>query len=216
MTTIGILALQGAVAPHREKLAALGERTVTVRTRAELEAVDGLILPGGESTTLLNLIDHYGLWEPLRAFGAGRPIWGVCAGAILVAERVENPAQRSLGLVPIAVCRNAYGRQNESFVAPLRVSLPGEPPAELDGVFIRAPRITGAGEGTLVFAEHGGFPVALQAGMHLITTFHPELSGSTAVHRHFVRLCADGKAPRLARSAERSAPPRLSGEMRGS
>jgi 5'-phosphate synthase pdxT subunit len=196
--TIGILALQGAVGPHREKLAAAGERAATVRTPGELQAVDGLILPGGESTTLLNLIDHYRLWEPLRAFGAARPLWGVCAGAILMAERVENPAQSSLGLVPITIRRNAYGRQNESFIAPLSLKLPGRAAQELDGVFIRAPRIIHSGEGATILAEHGGNSVALQHGFHLITTFHPELSGSTALHRHFALLCAGGQARRLA------------------
>jgi 5'-phosphate synthase pdxT subunit len=196
--TIGILALQGAVEPHRQALHALGERAVLCRTATELREVDGLILPGGESTTLLNLIEHYGLREPLREFGALRPMWGVCAGCILMAERVENPEQPSLGLVPIAVRRNAYGRQNESFIAPLRIRLPGQPPREIEAVFIRAPVITSSGKGTQVLAEHGGAPVALQAGFHLITTFHPELSRSGLVHQHFASLCRERAVRRMA------------------
>jgi len=197
-STIGILALQGAVEPHRQKLAGLGERAVLVREPSELLAVDGLILPGGESTTLLKLIDHYGLWEPLREFGAARPMWGVCAGAILMAECVENPLQRSLGLVPLTVRRNAYGRQNESFVARLRVALPGQAAQEIDGVFIRAPRIEPARSGAPPIAEHGGAPVALQFGIHLITTFHPELSASPVLHRHFASLCHERQARQMA------------------
>jgi 5'-phosphate synthase pdxT subunit len=195
--TIGILALQGAVGPHRDKLAALGERAVPVRTAGELQAVDGLILPGGESTTLLNLIGHYGLWEPLREFGAARPMWGVCAGSILMAERVENPAQRSLGLVPVTVRRNAYGRQNESFIAPLSLTLPSQAPEEIEGVFIRAPRIL-PDFGVAVLAQQDGSPVALQYGFHLLTSFHPELSRSAALHRHFALLCGGRRERQLA------------------
>jgi 5'-phosphate synthase pdxT subunit len=196
--TIGVLALQGAVQPHRQSFAAIGERAVNVRTAEEILSCDGLVLPGGESTTLLNLIGHYGLWQPLLDFARVRPMWGVCAGAILMARRVESPAQRSLDTMPITVRRNAYGRQNESFIAPISLRLPGQPPQEQEAVFIRAPVILETGEGCELLAEHGGHPIVVQHGFHLVTTFHPELSSSTALHRHFALLCQSGQARRMA------------------
>ncbi|MCZ6553240.1 MAG: pyridoxal 5'-phosphate synthase glutaminase subunit PdxT [SAR324 cluster bacterium] len=195
---VAILALQGAVEPHRVKLSELGEEGVPVRTAEELAACRGLILPGGESTTLLNLIEHYRLAEPLAEFAAAHPVWGVCAGAILMAERVENPEQVSFGWMPLTVRRNAYGRQNESFIDRVALKLPGQPPAQMEGVFIRAPRIVEANGGLTVLAEHGGSPVTVQYGHHLATTFHPELSSSQALHRHFLSLC-DGAAERSGR-----------------
>jgi len=192
---VGILALQGAVAPHAAKLAALGAEAVTVRTAAELERCAGLIVPGGESTTMLKLIDGYALREPLAAYAAGHTVWGVCAGAILMARTVENPSQFSFGWLPITVRRNAYGRQNESFIAPLSLRLPGQAPGEQEGVFIRAPQVVAWDPEVEVLAEYQGLPVALQAGHHLATTFHPELSPPDALHRHFLALC--GAAPAL-------------------
>ena len=190
---IGILALQGAVGPHREKLEALKAESALVRTAEEIAACAGLILPGGESTTLITLMAHYGLLEPLRAYAAERPVWGVCAGAILMAERVENPAQESLGVVPLAVRRNAYGRQNESFIAQVRVTLPGQAAQTIEGVFIRAPKILPpdrrAARHSTKLAEHEGDPIAVQHGHHLLTTFHPELSGANLLHEHFLGLC---------------------------
>ena len=186
---VAILALQGAVEPHRAKLSELGEEGVPVRTAAELASCRGLILPGGESTTLLNLIEHYRLAEPLADFAAAHPVWGVCAGAILMAERVENPEQACFGLMPLTVRRNAYGRQNESFIDRVTLALPGQPSGHMEGVFIRAPRIIRAGDGSTVLAEHGGSPVTVQYGRHLATTFHPELASSLALHRHFLSLC---------------------------
>jgi 5'-phosphate synthase pdxT subunit len=195
---IGVLSLQGAVEPHRQRFAAIGERADLVRTAEEILSCDGLVLPGGESTTLLNLIDHYGLWEPLREFARTRPMWGVCAGAILMARRVESPAQRSFDVLPITVRRNAYGRQNESFIAPITLRLPGQAPQEQEAVFIRAPVILETGAGCEVLAEHGGHPIAVQHGFHLVTTFHPELSSATALHRHFAMLCKSDRARQMA------------------
>ena len=195
---IGVLALQGAVQPHRQSFAAIGEQVRGVRTAGEILSCDGLVLPGGESTTLLNLIDHYGLWETLREFARTRPMWGVCAGAILMARRVESPVQRSLDALPITVRRNAYGRQNESFIAQITLRLPGQAPQEQEAVFIRSPVILEAGAGSDVLAEHGGHPIAVQHGFHLVTTFHPELSSSTALHQHFRLLCQSGQARRMA------------------
>ncbi len=189
---IGVLALQGAVEPHRRKLRAIGVEGALVRTGEELAACAGLIVPGGESTTFLKLITAYGLRQPLVDFARNRPLWGVCAGSILMAERVENPPQESLGVLPVTVQRNAYGRQNESFIAALTLRLPGQGSQSQEGVFIRAPRILQWPEEAEVLAEHGGAPVALRHGRHLLTTFHPELSASDALHRFFLALCADG------------------------
>ncbi len=181
--------MQGALQPHRQKFAALRVPVALVRSAEELATCDGLVLPGGESTTLLNLISHYRLWEPILEFAAGKPVWGVCAGAILMAERVENPAQESLGLIPITIRRNAYGRQNESFIAPIRRRIPGTAVGECEGVFIRAPRITHVAAPVRVVADHAGDPVAVQHDRHLVTTFHPELSVDEAFHAHFLALC---------------------------
>lgn len=186
---IGVLALQGAVQPHRDKLARLGVASLPVRDATELAACRGLIIPGGESTTFLKLIHTYALWQPLLDFAAQRPLWGVCAGSILMAAQVENPPQQSLGVTPITVRRNAYGRQNESFIARLTLHLPGQPPQEQEGVFIRAPQIVARDPAVTVLAEHGGLPVAVAYGHHLVTTFHPELAASDALHRHFLALC---------------------------
>jgi 5'-phosphate synthase pdxT subunit len=187
---IGILALQGAVAPHRAKLAALGLEAPSVRLAADLDGCAGLILPGGESTAMLRLIGDYALKPALLDFARRRPLWGVCAGAILLAERVENPSQECLAVLPIAVRRNAYGRQNESFIAHVTLRLPGEPPADQEAVFIRAPQIVAVQPGVTVLAEHGGLPVAVQHGRHLASTFHPELAAGDRLHRHFAALCS--------------------------
>ena len=196
--SIGVLALQGAVEPHCAKLQGLGAAPVRVRTASELSACRGLIIPGGESTTFLKLIHAYDLWQPLLDFGAAHPVWGVCAGSILMATQVENPVQDSLGLVPLTVRRNAYGRQNESFITRLTLHLPGQPARTQEGVFIRAPVVTAHDPSVAVLAEHGGHPVVLAHGRHLITTFHPELSAEDALHRFFAAQCglvADGLGP---------------------
>ncbi|MDH4225495.1 MAG: pyridoxal 5'-phosphate synthase glutaminase subunit PdxT [Deltaproteobacteria bacterium] len=196
---IGVLALQGAVSPHREKLAAAGAEMVPVRLPEDLAGLQGLILPGGESTTLLNLLGHTGLMEPIRAFAGSHPLWGICAGAILLARQVENPAQPCLGVMDVTIRRNDYGRQNESFITQLAVTLPAETesvPGQShleEGVFIRAPKIIRAGEGVVVLSRHQGSPVAVFSGSsagHLATTFHPELSAGHLFHRYFAAVCA--------------------------
>ena len=186
---IGILALQGDVALHQARLAKLSVEAVPVRGADELAACRGLIIPGGESTTFLKLLEAYGLGDPLVAFARERPLWGVCAGSILMAAQVQNPAQRSLAILPITVRRNAYGRQNESFIATFPLRLPGQGALEQEGVFIRAPQVVGWQPEVAVLAEYGGRPVALQYGYHLATTFHPELAEGETMHRHFLALC---------------------------
>ena len=188
---IGVLALQGAVEPHRAKLQAIGAEGVLVRTAKEIETCAGLIVPGGESTTFLRLIGVYGLRQPLLDFASERPMWGVCAGSILMAEEVRNPAQESLGVMPITVQRNGYGRQNESFIAEAALTLPGHPPAVQEMVFIRAPKIVAWHDDAEILAEFEGDPVAMRHGRHLTTTFHPELSAPDSLHQYFVALCGE-------------------------
>jgi 5'-phosphate synthase pdxT subunit len=186
---IGILALQGAVEPHHHKLKSIGVETVSVRTAEELLRCQGLIIPGGESTTFLKLINENNLRDPILTFAKRQSLWGVCAGSILMAKEVENPPQESFGLVPIRVRRNAYGRQNESFIAMFDLNLPGASPIRQEGVFIRAPQVVEWEEDVAVMAKHEGRPVALQYRQHLITTFHPELAESPALHQYFLSLC---------------------------
>lgn len=189
MKTIGVLALQGDYEAHLKALRAAGARGIPVRSAAELEGAAGLIIPGGESTTMLRLLEDEGLFEPLRQFGLRRPIFGTCAGAILLAARVWNPEQPSLGLMDIGVERNAYGRQIDSRV----VRLEPEPefvreagPGTVEAVFIRAPIIRQVGNGVRVYLRYQGDPVLVGQGRHLAATFHPELSADTRIHRLFL------------------------------
>jgi 5'-phosphate synthase pdxT subunit len=185
MAKVGVLALQGDYEAHAGAIERAGARAVEVRTAEELAGVDGLIIPGGESTTMLKLMDYYNLFEPLREFGARRPIFGTCAGAILLASEVLNPAQASLGLVEMTVERNGYGRQLDSRVAKLTGhGLGGD--AELEAVFIRAPIIRRVGAGATVLASYLASPVLVDFGRHLVATFHPELSADNRIHRRFV------------------------------
>ena len=186
MAHIGVLALQGDYEKHARSLERAGARVSEVRTADELAAVDGLVIPGGESTTMLKLLDREAMFEPLREFGLSKPIFGTCAGAILLAAKVENPEQASLGLVDIAVWRNGYGRQLDSRVA----QIDGEGFGTLEAVFIRAPIIRSAGPGVRVLASYDGDPVLVEDGRHLAATFHPELSGDDRVHAYFLRKVA--------------------------
>ena len=184
-TRIGVLALQGDFALHAKALARCGVEAVEVRKPAELGEVDGLIMPGGESTTLLKLMDAWDFVPALEKFHrAGKPIFGTCAGLILLAREVQSPQQFSLGLIDVGVERNAYGRQRESFEASGTAKL-GQAPTQLEMVFIRAPRIKRVGPGVDVLAEHGGEPVMARQDRVLVATFHPELTDETKVHRYF-------------------------------
>ena len=189
---IGILALQGAFAEHAELLGALGVRAELVRTPEHLAGLDGIILPGGESTSMRRLARLCGLDSALRDFGAARPVWGVCAGLILLAARVEGE-EPFLGLMDMGVARNAYGRQQESFVADL--TLDGlEDAKSFPGVFIRAPRVVHAGVGVQILIRLGDAPVALRQGHLLATSFHPELTSDSRMHVAFLELCANRRA----------------------
>lgn len=180
--TVGILALQGDFEAHRKAVERAGGRAVEVRTAAEFAQCDGLIIPGGESTTMLKLLDQEALSEPIRRFAELKPVYGSCAGAILLAREVTNPPQPALGLLDITVERNAYGRQIDSRITRLAVNGGGD----LEAVFIRAPIIRKVGSGVTVLASYNGDPVWVEAGRHMVTTFHPELSVDTRVHGRFL------------------------------
>ena len=183
---IGILAVQGDFAAHAAMLAGLGAETVEVRTVGDLDGCDGLILPGGESTTQLQFLQEEGLFDAVKKFAAeGGAIFGTCAGAILLATEVKNPAQASLGLLDMTVLRNGYGRQlaSDVFFGSSRLT---DSPMEM--VFIRAPIIDRAGPGVEVLAEYAGKPVLVQRANVMAATFHPELTRDTTVHRHFMKL----------------------------
>lgn len=179
---VGVLALQGDFARHAESLTLAGAEAIEVRTRAGLASVEALVMPGGESTTMLKLIGYEDLWEPLKAFGETKPIFGTCAGAILLAKHVLSPHQVSLELMDIDVERNAYGRQLDSHIA--QVDLEGAP---LEAVFIRAPIIRRVGAAAKVWASHRGDPVLVTEGRHMVATFHPELTCDPRVHEIFLR-----------------------------
>ena len=189
MKTVGILALQGDFDAHRKAIEESGARAVLVRTAQQFNEIDGLILPGGESTTMLKLLKEEGLFEPLRDFGSSHPILGTCAGVILLSTVVRNPAQDSLGLLDLTVERNGYGRQIDSSVSRIE---PGEAftqqtaPGPLEAVFIRAPVIQQVGPGVKVLAEYRGSPVLVEQNGHLGATFHPELSTDRRVHQLFL------------------------------
>ena len=180
---VGVLALQGDFEAHAKALERAGAEPVEVRTVAELDSVRGLIIPGGESTTMLKLMSYYEMFEPLREFGAKRPVFGTCAGAILVSSEVLNPPQASLNLVDLTIERNGYGRQLDSRVVKVfGHALGGEP--ELEVVLIRAPIIRRTGG--YVLASYLGAPILVDYGRHMVATFHPELTEDGRVHALFV------------------------------
>ena len=183
MKRVGVLALQGDFEAHRKALERAGAAAVEVRNASDLAAVAGLVIPGGESTTMLKLLDIENLFEPLREFGLKKPIFGTCAGAILLANRVTHPEQRSLALMDISVERNGYGRQLESRVVRLAAS---DGLADLEAVFIRAPVIRAVGPAVRVLAKYLEAPVLVEQGRHLAATFHPELTDDPRIHRIFL------------------------------
>ncbi len=189
MKQVGVLSLQGDFAAHGAALARAGAQPVYVRQPEQFRAIDGLVIPGGESTTMLKLLHSDGLMDALAEFGRRIPVFGTCAGAILMAAEVWNPAQESLALMDIAVERNAYGRQIDSRVT----VLDPEPefqkrtaPGKLEAVFIRAPVIRRVNGGGKVLARYAGDPVLVEQGRHLVATFHPELTADSRVHALFL------------------------------
>ena len=187
--TIGVLAIQGDYDAHRRRLEQLGAQTLLVKKPEQLDAVDALVIPGGESTTFLKFLEQGGFLEKLREFVRTKPTFGTCAGAILLAREVENPPQASLGALDASVRRNAYGRQRESSIRFGKTKL-GEEPMEM--VFIRAPKLERLGKGVEVLATDGDDPVLVRQGKILAATFHPELSEDTRVHAAFLELVRNG------------------------
>jgi len=182
----GVLALQGDFAEHRRALEACGASSVEVRTLEDLEGVDALVIPGGESTTMLKLIDRYDLRDPLlKRIEAGMPVFGTCAGAIVLAAWTSD-GEPPLGVLDIGVRRNAYGRQRESFEAEVEVAGVGVVPA----VFIRAPVFEAPGPGVEVLGTWAEHPVAVRSGNLLAIAFHPELAGTLSMHRYFLEELA--------------------------
>lgn len=178
---VGVLALQGDFEKHQHALERAGARQCEVRSAEELAKVDALVMPGGESTTMLRLMDYFDLFEALRSFGQKKPIFGTCAGAILIAHEVLSPAQKSLDLIDITIERNAYGRQVDSRIVELETTI-----GKLEAVFIRAPIIRRTGSGVEVLARYLDTAVLVKQGMHMAATFHPELSDDLRVHELFL------------------------------
>jgi pyridoxal 5'-phosphate synthase pdxT subunit len=187
--TIGILAIQGDYEAHAKMLDRIGVAHGYVRTSDDLNGLDGIILPGGESTTHLKVMTEEGLFEPLRKFGAaGGPVYGTCAGAILLAREVHGPPQASLGLLDASVLRNGYGRQLASDVHVVQTKLREQ---RIEMVFIRAPIFETVGPKVEVLAEFGGHPILVRQGNILASTFHPELTEDTTIHEYFARMAND-------------------------
>jgi pyridoxal 5'-phosphate synthase pdxT subunit len=185
---IGVLAIQGDFAAHARALKDAGAEAIEVRKSSELAGLDGIILPGGESTTFLRFLERDNLLQALRTFVQEKPTFGTCAGCILLARNVSHPPQESLAAMDISVERNAYGRQIDSAIRTGETQLPGGP---LEMVYIRAPRIAAVGPGVTVMAERDGFPVLVRQEDLLAATFHPELSNDRRVHQYFVDMVRD-------------------------
>jgi 5'-phosphate synthase pdxT subunit len=189
--TIGVLALQGDYEAHERAFASLGARTVLVRKASELAGIDGLVIPGGESTTMLKFLEQDGFFAELEKFVERTPTFATCAGCILLAREVLHPAQRSLGALDATVERNAYGRQIDSTILNAETTIPGGP---LEMVFIRSPRITRVGAGVEMLAERDGAPTLVRQGHLLVATFHPEMTDDTRVQQLFLDMVAEQKA----------------------
>lgn len=188
--TIGILALQGDYAAHARAFSEAGARTVLVRKAEELAGLDGLVMPGGESTTMLKFLEQHGFFDALKNFVSSKPTFATCAGCILLAREVLHPKQQSLGALDATVERNAYGRQIDSTILTLPTELPGGP---LEMVFIRSPRMTRVGPEVEVLAQRDGFPTLVRQGHLLAATFHPEMTADTRVQRLFLEIVAGHK-----------------------
>lgn len=184
---IGVLAIQGDYAAHALALAEAGAEPREIRNSEELDAIDALVLPGGESTTMLKFLDKRNFFEVLREFCTQKPVFGTCAGSILLAREVRNPTQRSLGVLDAVVERNSYGRQIDSTIETAETSVPGGP---LEMVFIRAPRIMEIGPEVEALAFRQGNPTLVRQGSIMAATFHPELSPDRRIHRIFVQVAA--------------------------
>jgi|SRR6185295_2953135 len=189
---IGVLAIQGSVLEHRKVLEKLGAEVVEVRVPQDLEGISGIILPGGESTTQSKLLQEFGFFSILQQkISAGLPAWGTCAGAILLAKKVVGKnAPKTLAVMDITANRNWYGGQLDSFIAPIEIDFPHQKKVNLEGVFIRAPRMEIMPNSSVqVLAQYRDAPILLQQGQMLASAFHPELTANTAVHEYFLSFC---------------------------
>ena len=186
---IGVLALQGAFDVHAQRLAELGAVTRLVRRPDELAELDALVIPGGESTAFLKHLERAGFYDILNDFCQTKPVFGTCAGCILLAREVTNPPQRSFGVLDATVERNAYGRQNDSAIRTEETVLPGGP---LEAVYIRAPRLSALGPEVVVLASRDNSPTLVRQGRILAATFHPELSQDRRVHQFFLDMVTGG------------------------
>ncbi|MCM3768800.1 pyridoxal 5'-phosphate synthase glutaminase subunit PdxT [Neobacillus niacini] len=196
MTKIGVLALQGAVREHIQSLEACGVEAVAIKRTEQLDEVDGLILPGGESTTMRRLIDKYDFLNPLKEFvRTGKPMFGTCAGLILLAKNIVGYSEPHLGVMDVTVERNSFGRQVDSFEADLAIKDVAE---SFTAVFIRAPHIVEAGENVEVLSKHNGRIVAAREGQFLGCSFHPELTDDHRLTAYFVGMVEEAKQKQLA------------------
>lgn len=182
---IGILALQGDYEKHQLAVSALGCTSILVLTAQDLAKCDGLILPGGESTTLINLLKKHQMWDALKDFSHTKPVLGTCAGCILLAKNVTGINQDSLKAIDVEITRNAYGRQVDSFIDDIKLQLNGTSES-IEGVFIRAPKITQLGGGVIPLAWHNNDVVMAEQNNVLIVTFHPELTDNSKIHSYFI------------------------------
>lgn len=189
---IGVLALQGAFAKHAAMLESLKAKAVEVRTPHDLESCDALIIPGGESTAIMKQIAFSGLRPALEEFAGSKPVFGTCAGLILMAKEIVGDAMEPFKILDVTVERNAFGRQAESFVTDIQVAVKAGQTKQVPAVFIRAPRIRSVGEEVKVLAELNGEAVLIQQGRHLGCTFHPELTDDTTIHSHFLKIVTKG------------------------
>lgn len=192
---IGVLALQGAFREHIDMLESLGACTSEVRLPGDLSGIDGLIIPGGESTSMGTLMGEYGLIEPLRLYAATRPVLGTCAGLVLLAARTTGADQPVLGVLDVTVCRNAFGRQVRSFEGPVELNLGDGPGERFHGIFIRAPLVEAAAAHVEVIATHKSRIVGVRQGSVLGVAFHPELGTDKKLHEHFLGLVAHRSSP---------------------
>ncbi|MCU1284433.1 MAG: glutamine amidotransferase [Acidobacteriales bacterium] len=189
--TIGVLAIQGDYDAHKLRLEELGAKTLLVKKPEQLDQVDAIVIPGGESSTMLKFLERDGFMEKLREFVRAKPSFGTCAGAILLAKEVANPSQLSLGAMDICVTRNAYGRQLDSSILEADTKLAGGP---LEMVFIRAPKISKLADDVQVLATYNGDPVLVRQKNKMAATFHPELSEDKRVHEAFLKMVREAKA----------------------
>jgi pyridoxal 5'-phosphate synthase pdxT subunit len=189
---IGVLAIQGDFDAHRKRLEELGAEVVLVRKPEQLDEIEGLVIPGGESGAFLKILGEKGV-EKLKEFVRVKPTFGTCAGAILLAKEISNPEQQGLGALDIHIRRNAYGRQIDSSIRTGETKLPGGP---MEMVFIRAPKIERLGPGVEVMATEGNDPVVVRQGRVMAATFHPELSTDSRVHQAFLDLIGNGRKPK--------------------